>query len=221
MSDNGLRKMIKIFTGTQAVSNFRPTASASIYNYFCNKGDTVLDMSCGYGGRLLGSHLSNMKYIGFEPCVETYNGLRQMVDDFNMDATIFNIGSEVGNSIKSKSIDLCFTSPPYYNTEKYSNEPTQSYIKYPSYDEWLNGFMKNTLLNCKRVIKNRKPIIINIANTKQSPNLVNDVVKMATGLGLILVETWFLHLSKLGKGKGFKREPILIFKERRSRTDNG
>ena len=60
VSDSGIRKTLKIFTGTQGVSNFRPTASACIYSLFTNENDTVLDMSAGYGGRLLGAHLAKV-----------------------------------------------------------------------------------------------------------------------------------------------------------------
>jgi len=55
MSDNGLRKMMKIFTDTHCVSNFRPTSAAAIYKHFCTENGTVFDMSSGFGGRLLGA----------------------------------------------------------------------------------------------------------------------------------------------------------------------
>ena len=50
--ENRLRQSIKIYTGTQSVSNFRPTAAKLIYEKF--GGDTIWDMSCGWGGRLIG-----------------------------------------------------------------------------------------------------------------------------------------------------------------------
>ena len=44
--------------------------------------------------------------------------------------------------------DLCFSSPPYYDPEKYSNESTQSYITFPNKEAWLRGFLGTTLDNC-------------------------------------------------------------------------
>ena len=130
VSDSGIRKQLKIHTGTQSVSNFRPTAAYGIYEYSDSK--VVYDMSSGYGGRMLGSYLSNKvtKYIGTDPCKETYDGLMKMKDDLNYkNCELYNIGSE--DFIPDKnSIDLCFTSPPYFDTEKYSNEDTQSWKKY-------------------------------------------------------------------------------------------
>ena len=64
--ENRFRQSLKIYTGTQAVSNFRPTAAKLIYEKF--GGDTIWDMSCGWGGRLIGFLASSRKkYIGTEP----------------------------------------------------------------------------------------------------------------------------------------------------------
>ena len=61
--ENRFRQSLKIYTGTQAVSNFRPTAAKLIYEKF--GGDTIWDMSCGWGGRLIGFLASSRKkYIG-------------------------------------------------------------------------------------------------------------------------------------------------------------
>ena len=34
------------------------------------------------------------------------------------------------------SVDLIFTSPPYFNTEKYSEDDTQSWVRYKKIDDW-------------------------------------------------------------------------------------
>ena len=153
MSDNGLRKMMKIYTGTQCVSNFRPTAAAAIYRMFTEEGDTVYDMSSGYGGRCLGAHLAGVHYHGVDPSTLNHNGVQNMVNDYQIDATLDLQGSEERTRLNDSSVDLCFTSPPYFDCEKYSTEDTQSYIKFPTKDLWLNGFLRDTLLECIRVCK--------------------------------------------------------------------
>jgi hypothetical protein len=46
MSDSGIRKSVRSFTGTQAVSNFRPTAAAAIYHKLLPpEGGVTWDMS--------------------------------------------------------------------------------------------------------------------------------------------------------------------------------
>lgn len=211
ISDSGIRKILKIFSGTQCVSNFRPTASGAIYRHFCNKGDTTWDMSSGYGGRLLGSVLGGVKYIGTEPCTETYNGLNELISDFNIDAKIMHHGSEI-KFLDDNSIDFVFTSPPYFNTEQYSTEESQSYIKYPTKDEWLNGFLYNSCLNAYNALKPNKYFVINIANVKSYPDLEFDTNKLLQKIGFTYIDTYKLLLSNLNS-KGYKYEPIFIYKK--------
>ena len=64
---SGMRKTLRIMTGSQGVSNFRPTAAHAIYNRFLPDGGTTWDMSGGYGGRLLGAIKSQINYIATEP----------------------------------------------------------------------------------------------------------------------------------------------------------
>jgi tRNA G10 N-methylase Trm11 len=216
MSDNGLRKMLKMYSGVQCVSNFRPTAVAAIYNKYAPNG-LVWDMCAGFGGRLLGAIISGTKYIGTDPATETFNGLWQIKDMFSHDKDISLVKMCSENYIpEANSLDLCFTSPPYYNWEKYSNESTQSYIKHPSKDEWLNNFLGKTFANCYKGLKNDKKMIINIANTKEYDNLVDDTIKVAQKNGFILENTLKLALSNPNFTKdkhAFKYEPMLVFKK--------
>lgn len=129
MSDNGIRKMLKMFSGVQSVSNFRPTAAYALYRHFLPSGGRILDMSSGFGGRLLGAikanHDCEYRYTGFEPATKTFDGLESLRSDFggNMTIDIHNEGSEFIDIFDK--IDFAFTSPPYFNTERYSDEPTQ------------------------------------------------------------------------------------------------
>ena len=148
ISDSGIRKMLKIFTGVQAVSNFRPTAAAAIYDTFAKNG-VVWDMSGGWGGRLLGAIASGVKqYWATEPSEDAFNGLHDLAEDFagDLDYNIFKTGSETWLPEKNM-FDLCFTSPPYFDLEKYSNEPSQSYVRYPEKEIWIDGFLRMTFHN--------------------------------------------------------------------------
>lgn len=216
MSDNGLRKMIKMFSGVQSVSNFRPTAAASIYSKFTNQGDTVYDMSCGFGGRLLGSIKAGVKYIGVDPSTKTYKGLIEMSQRYAPDAKIILSGSEEYLP-KESSIDFAFTSPPYFDTEKYSNDDSQSYIKYKSKKEWLEGFLLQTLLNVNSALKDGKHMVINIANVKSYPDLEEDTLEVAKAAGFMLEskDRLLLSNSTFKKGKSaFKSEPLFVFKKK-------
>lgn len=210
VSDNGIRKMLKMFTGVQSVSNFRPTAASAIYSLFCDKGDLVWDMSSGYGGRLLGADRVGVKYIGTDPASKTVEGLNSMIRDYAIDADIFQIGSE--DFVPDKdSLDFCFTSPPYFDTEKYSDEETQSYIGYNTHDKWINGFLKKTFENCYHGLKSGKYMAINIANVKSFKTLESETIRVAEEVGFVHTDTWKYTLSAMKSG--FKYEPIFIFKK--------
>ena len=174
-------------------------------------------MSCGYGGRVLGANLVGVgKYIGTEPCGVTYKGLKEMIRDWiTIPTEIHKCGSE-DFLPKKESLDLCFTSPPYFNTEKYSNESSQSWVRYSSKKEWINRFLKKTFKNCHFGLKPNGKMIINIANVKSFPNLEDETIRVAKEVGFFLADTWKLSLSSMPSDDSkFKYEPIFIFQKER------
>ena len=211
--ENRLRQSLKIYTGTQAVSNFRPTAAKLIYEKF--GGDTIWDMSCGWGGRLIGFLASSRKkYIGTEPSSLTFEGLQKIKKDFfylKKSVELHKLGSEEFIPDRN-SLDLCFTSPPYFDTEKYSDEDTQSYIKFPTKEEWVNGFLRKTIENCYRGLKDGKYMLINIANTPKYKFIEEETQRIAKELGFVQNDTLQLTLSSV-MGAGYKYEPIFVFKK--------
>ena len=211
--ENRFRQSLKIYTGTQAVSNFRPTAAKFIYEKF--GGDVIWDMSCGWGGRLLGFLASSRKkYIGTEPSSKTFEGLKKIRKDFfylTKTVELHKLGSEEFEPDKN-SLDLCFTSPPYFDTEKYSDEDTQSYKKFPTKEEWVNGFLRKTIENCYRGLKNGKYMVINIANTPRYKFIEQETQRIAKELGFVQSDTLQLTLSSV-MGAGYKYEPIFVFKK--------
>lgn len=164
-SDSGLRKILRSFSSTQSVSNFRPTAAAAIYHrYLPDDGGVVWDMSAGFGGRLLGALACDRvdKYIGTDPASHTIDGLREMAAELvpmaqslgrrTLEVELHRVGSD--DSLPERnSLDLCFTSPPYFGWEQYGDEPEQSHKKFPTQHEWLHGFVGATLRNCSRGLK--------------------------------------------------------------------
>jgi DNA modification methylase len=113
---------------------------------------------------------------------------------------------------KKNSLDLCFTSPPYFDTEKYSNDKEQSYIKYNTKDKWLIGFYKKTMQNCFNGLKNNGYMIINIADTPKLKWIEKQTLILAKELGFELIDTLKLELSSIS-GKGAKYEPIFVFRK--------
>ena len=216
VSDSGIRKELRTSSGIQAVSNFRPTAARAVYDNYAGDG-VVWDMSCGYGGRLLGALSSKRvkRYIGTEPDEATHKGLLSMSRNLGNETEIeiHKMGSEDFKP-PALSIDLCFTSPPYYNTEKYSDSMTQSYMKYPEKQKWLIGFLMKTISNCVYGLKDGGYLIMNIASVKSYPKLTEDFMTKVNEMfpDLKLKEMLAYSLSSINK-VGHKKEPVFVFKK--------
>lgn len=228
---SGMRKILRSFSGTQSVSNFRPTAAASVYHRFLpDRGGIVWDMSAGFGGRLLGALACDRvdRYIGTDPASHTIDGLREMAGEIvpmaeqlgrrTLEVELHKVGSE-NFAPERNSLDVAFSSPSYFGWEQYSDEPTQSHIKFPTQHEWLHGFVGATLKNCARGLKRNGILAVNIASVAAYPNLASVFLKYAEDNGWRLIETLHLQLSKmlglkhLGNS-AFKTEPVFVFKKR-------
>ena len=208
-----IRGYLRRVSGSQMVSNFRPVTASSLYRLFCEEGDTVWDMSCGWGGRLLGSIKRNINYIGTDPNTTTMKGLKEMAKTFGRKTRsyeLLTIGSEEYKP-KKNSLDFAFTSPPYFDTEKYSNEKTQSYLKYSNISTWKEKFLRKTIDNVYRGLKNNKFMALNVADVRNYSSFEKDTVDIAESVGFKLVDTFDLILSSQQSDQ--KSEPIFIFKK--------
>lgn len=216
INDSNLRAAISSCSGVQKVSNFRPSAAAAIYKKYAGDG-VVWDMSCGFGGRLLGALASQVvsKYIGTDPSTPTFKGLEELKNDickdkYWMKVELNQIGSE--DFVPSEPVDLCFTSPPYFNCEEYSEDEAQSCNRYTSVELWNENFLKKTILNCHAALKPNRYLVLNVANVSKHKNLERDTIQIAEAVGFRLIETLQLQLSSVSKG-GSKYEPIFVFEK--------
>jgi hypothetical protein len=227
---SGVRKALKTYSGAQGVSGFRPSSAAALFHrYLPATGGVTWDMCAGWGGRLLGALVSPqvLKYIGTDPSSPTFKGLCEMRDELprmlngmGYPAPLVDIQCKGSEDFRPEpgSLDLCFTSPPYGpGHEKYSDEPTQSSVRFPTNDRWMHGYMRMTLENCRVGLKRDGFLVMNLANTKTYPTLTRDFLSLAKDTGFTLVETLQLALSKMvGTDKqtaSHKFEPIFAFRK--------
>lgn len=176
-------------------TNFKPSLAKSIYSRFCNEGDTCLDYSAGFGGRLLGCLCTgkNLNYIGFEPNSKTSKELNELgfivkkvVKDDSSFRIINDVSENIPNYIECNSIDIAFSCPPYFRYEEYCSEETQSIVKYPLYDDWLNGYVLETIKGIYKVLKTGGLFLVYIMNVKIEGvyyNLIDDWVSIAEKVG--------------------------------------
>src|ERR1700722_3487705 len=228
LTDSQVRKGLKAVTGAQGVSGFRPTAAWAVYDRFCPKHATVYDPCMGWGGRLVGAFMCVKvdRYLGCEPSAKTFEGLMQMEADLRW--TVPSRGLQIEMHQRGSenfhpdpgSVDVAFTSPPYFEgngiVEKYSDEPTQSHIRFPTREEWLEGFIGQTIRNCHVALKPGGILALNV-----SDELAGAVTDQAVKNGFVYLQGQSLRLrlsknmgSKHKPGGSWKTEPVLVFRRK-------
>jgi len=213
-SESIMRSLLRRYTGTQCVSNFRPTAAACLYSHFAFPGAMVWDMSMGYGGRILGAIISDINYIGTDPAEKTFKGLKEIRKDFGRDNRHYFLnkcGSETFVP-KENSLDFAFTSPPYFNWEQYGEEDGQSFKQYDGAEAWNNGFLRTTIQNAYIGLKKGRHMGLNVANIKTHKTFEDDTVRIAVEEGFEHTDTYKLQLSS--QESGAKYEPVFIFQKK-------
>lgn len=243
-----------------APNNFPSAIARLLYKYATDRlvdqeEIVIFDPSMGFGGRLLGA-LSlrdrSIHYIGTDP--NTENWIKELgISRYEYMERVFKSHVRFGKTFRGTyicsgsedvadnedfqkykgKIDFIFTSPPYFSAEIYSNEPTQSSIKFKAYDQWRDHFLRPTLRTAAEWLKSDRLLALNIADikvgTRQYP-LEQDTVEILKDLGLrfegklkmVLAKSPAMKIGKSIKqpsmknfcivnGKWRKYEPIFLF----------
>jgi len=201
-----------------SVSWFKPIIAMQIYKKILknNPYPVIWDPSMGFGARMLGFIASFKEgvYFGTDPAIETYNDLEKLKEEINEkyshEIHIQNTGSEKVE-LPENIGDLVFTSPPYFDTEKYFNEDGQCWKDYPNLNDWKNIYLKKTFENAYKFLKKEGKMIINI-----SEKYKKDIIDIANIASFVVEDEYSLllskdHFSKKRGSKENKKEPILIF----------
>lgn len=181
-----MRRALELVTG-ENVTNFKAQNARAIVEELCPVlFGRVYDYSCGYGGRLLGTSASNMNlhYVGVDPNTETYERLCYLNSLLGDRAEIHQSTSQ---DYLPQDIDLAFSSPPYFNLEKYSDEPTQCMNEFTTLDEWFDGYVVPTMRNIYSGLNSDGVFATNIAD-----------YKTYGGVEYKVVERWIETAEKLG-----------------------
>ncbi|WP_446430139.1 DNA methyltransferase [Leucobacter sp. 1207-22] len=156
----------RVRNGKPQPTNFYPMAAQEIYRRWAPEGGVVWDMSCGFGGRMLGALTSpkQLTYVGTDPASETFHNLGKLgeliesVTGRRHSYELHKAGSEKDIGLVSE-VDFAFTSPPYWNLEWY--ETTD---KKQSLEEWFDNYVVGTIDQVFRALKPGARYAVNIAD---------------------------------------------------------
>ena len=123
-----------------------------------NENAIILDLSSGWGDRLLGVLSIEDKidkYIGIDPNTALLNGYNKMINDFSKNKNKYELiqkpSEEVNYTKLSHDINIIFWSPPFSIQEDYVTDKTrndfedQSTNKFKTYEEWEDNFLINVI----------------------------------------------------------------------------
>ena len=105
------------------------------------------------------------QYIGVDPNTETVERLNYLNSLIPNTGTIVQSVSE---EYEPEDIDCAFSSPPYFNLEKYSDEDTQCMVRYKTLDDWFAGYVAPTIRQIHRGLNREGVFATNIADYKTS-----------------------------------------------------
>ena len=160
----GLRKYI--------CSQFKPNVAKVLYDKLGSK--SILDFSAGWGDRLAGFYASETGefYIGIDPRKENHPIYEQQKQFYEKHRTMFEVDKKSmfveipaeDFEYRENMYDTVFTSPPYFNVERYSHDDTQSWIRYKDIDSWNNQFLHRALDNMLPTLKSGGKLCVNISD---------------------------------------------------------
>lgn len=106
----------------------------------------ILDISAGWGDRLIAACSMNAKYVACDPNTSLRPAYDKIIKRYgNGTQVIYTIPFEDFNYTGEK-FNCLYSSPPFFDLEIYSSEETQSSERYKSLDKWLNDFLKVCLV---------------------------------------------------------------------------
>lgn len=202
INDSTFRSAFRI--GTYTATQFKPNVAKALYEKHLAR--KVLDTSCGWGDRLAGFYATGCTelYVGCDPNTEVYETYKTQCVEYerflgyecnivehddhfictgSKTVKIYNLPSEdVDWGQYKETFDFYFTSPPYYETERYAinNHETQSWYRYPDFDRWKNDFFFETNRKIYDTLQDGAFMMINIieprTNKGKRLNLCDDMV---------------------------------------------
>lgn len=136
----------------ESVSEFDPYLCELMYRWFSREGDMILDPFAGGCVRGIVASILGREYVGFDLSQKQVDAnyyqqteILKKYDGIRGESHWFYGDSEFVMSDVLKDYNMVFTCPPYYNLEKYSNNPNDL-SNMPTYKDFLRKY--GAILKC-------------------------------------------------------------------------
>ena len=160
-----------LFYVSKEVTLFKTTRAKSFIHMILGKdvkGKRWLDMSAGWGDRLMTACALEMEYVGYDPNVALKTGHDGMIQRFGDESkqVVHYEPFEAAKISGFEKFDVSLISPPFYIIERY-NGPNQSTETYPLFEDWMVEFLMISLIKIWNHLDDENGYLaINIANIR-------------------------------------------------------
>lgn len=210
----------KLSSSFYEVGTFRPTIVPCVVDLLrLDPGMLkVLDFSAGWGDRLIAFlALGVSEYVGIDPnrsLHAKYNDIVNFFNYANTRTTFHQSAFEEWDSGQNGYFDLVMTSPPYFDLEKYSDDPSQSTNKHSSFEDWYTKFLLFSCEKSIRLLKKGGYLVLALNNAGQGSSdytlrLVKDLTRRQGIKFLGMIPYCEMYPNK----KLRSPQPIWIFKK--------
>lgn len=177
------------FASARMPMDFPANVACDLIKEFGGAGCSVLDPCHGWGGRLCGALMADAgRYVGVDPSPEVNAGVRKMYEAFGgyqeTKAEFIQLPFE-DVELQPESFDFALTSPPYFDVEQYHGEG-QSYIRYPVFQKWVEGFYRPLIEKVFAALKKGGVFALQVGSQKYP--LLDTAKEISSNIGFNIME---------------------------------
>ena len=186
----------------ERTSTFDPVLCEIMYRWFCPSEGVILDPFAGGSVRGIVAGIMGLNYYGVDISFDQVAANRKQLDSIeSFDWAESVVHWYLGDSTDKTAFppiaaDMVFTCPPYYNLEKYSEDPNDL-SNQPTYKEFLNKYTESLHNACNLLKPDRFFVIVvsEIRNPKTGAyyGFVPDTIKAVTSAGLAYYDELILE----------------------------
>jgi len=191
-----LRRGVYFVQGMTKSTMYRPLLAKAIVKHY--RAKRVLDPCAGWGGRMLGTVAAGAEYYAFEPNVETVSNLYSLAYYLGIDKHVHIYCDDAlqMDEYDFPKVNMILTSPPYFDLEIYDDGPKQSVQRFPSYKEWVRGFIRPLIDKGIDRLCSGGVSCWNVAKVRSRHDLVDEVEGCHSFRGMKPDETFSVVSSK-------------------------
>lgn len=180
-------------------SKFSPVLCEVIYKWFCPHNAKILDPFAGGVTRGGVASIMGFDYHGFDISQNQITSNVRLCESMGLTANYYLDTSKNAEKYFEKEFDLLFSCPPYYNLEKYTDNP-DDLSNLATYNDFLKEYTEIIKI-CAALLKNNRfaVFVVGDIRSKQGDycNFISDTINAFAQCGLKLYNNIIL-LEQVG-----------------------